>query len=206
MAARLVAIVSCLAAADALAQQAAPATVDWRNAAESAAWIKAESDALDAAEATFFEGVPLDVSDFCPAFAGLDIAGRKTFWMSFLADIAWAESGDAPDLVRWHLYDRAAHRPTFRRGLFQIAIESANNKDYTCAVARAKDLEHADLNIRCAVSILGSSLHRDGAIARNAGAHAAGAARYWQALRNERSRREIARSTAALPECHTPST
>lgn len=175
--------------------------VSWGTSSESDAWSRIAALAIEQQGVVFTDLVPTDIQSFCPAFSGMSGADRQVFWGALLSGIAAAESDDDVGSVRWHVYDSAAHRPTFRRGLLQIAIESANNPALACAIENASDLEAAEPNIRCAVRILGTLLQRDGAIARSPANANAGGARYWAALRRTATMNAIAASTSSAAPC-----
>ena len=150
--------------------------------------------------------VPSDVGAYCSNYGALDTEARRTFWVGFLAALANQESTNDPTRVHWRAYDSDVHQPTFRRGLFQIAIESAHRKTYACEARHGSELAAADANIECAVRILDHDVGKDHLIARDDRGHVAGGARYWPSLKNESERSAIANETANLAPCASPKT
>ena len=193
-----------LAAAPARAQQfeAAPAPgQSWNGAPESAQWSAFAADAIDAHAPGLLTSTPGDAATFCPAYASLGGEERRQFWIGFLAALAHAESSDDPTRVHWRVYDHDVNRPTFRRGLFQIAIESAHRDAYACEDAHSADLADPKGNIECAVRILNRKIADENALAQDAKGHVAGAAEYWPTLRDDETRAAIRQQTAQLDVC-----
>jgi len=143
---------------------------------------------------------PGDAAEFCPAYATLAPDQRRAFWVDFLIAVAQAESGQDPTLSRFHAMDRDAGRPTFRRGLLQISIESANRPAYACGVADPKGLLDPATNVACGVKILAYWIGRDGVIA-GGDKQPLGGGRYWPTLARPVSRAAIAGRTSASAEC-----
>lgn len=160
-----------------------PASPDWRAAVETA---------VDA-DPSLANLVPNDVSAFCPAYAQLGEASRAAFWETFFVHLAQAESGGDPARTRWLAYDSAMHRPTFRRGLFQISIEAARSERYGCDATSSGALTSADSNTTCALRIFHSALDASATIA-DAGA-------YWPTLAHTSRLRRLERATAASAGC-----
>lgn len=170
-----------------------PARADWHGAPEAAAWSAAAANAIETSAGELVASSPADAADFCPSYATLSPSAREIFWVGLLSEVAWAESGNAAQSSHWRAWDRAARRPTFRRGLFQISIESARDSRFGCAGPDAAALTAPAENIACAVRILAASVAADNAIA--------GAGRYWDSLRRLRSRHAIASATSAAAPC-----
>lgn len=180
--------------APAHAEDAGAANAHWRTGADASPWDAAARTSVEAS--TLSATTPTDIDAFCPAYASLDGPARNAFWVSLLSAIAAQESGGDARKVRWHAYDNAAHRPTFRRGLFQISIESAQSRAYQCNVPNAADLYSPNASVACATRILERTVTTANAIA-NAG-------RYWSSLRHSDSRRTIAAATASRAPCPAP--
>lgn len=163
------------------------------------AWVAAASSA---AVDPLLGLTPSDAQVFCPGYGGQSPDQRRAFWSAFLLDLARSESQLNAGRSTWHAFDSDAGRPTFRRGLLQISIESARKPDYGCAVAEPDDLLKAEPNLACGVRILAARLGADGVIAGSDGN--AGAARYWPSLADRKTRDRIAAETAALAACAAP--
>lgn len=182
-----------LAAAPASAREAsgeAPADLAWMAAASSAAVDPLLSLA------------PSDAQAFCPGYDGQTPDQRRAFWGAFLLDLARSESRLNAGLSTWHAFDADAGRPTFRRGLLQVSIESARKPEYGCDAADPDDLLKVEPNLTCGVRILAARIKADGVIA-GSGAKAGreGAARYWPSLADAKRRQAIAEDTLSLPAC-----
>ena len=185
-------------------QEAASAPISsWNAAPEASQWSAIAAEAIDVQGPVLLVSTPGDAATFCPNYASLEGVGRRTFWIGFLAALAHAESSDDPTRVHWIAFDRDVDRPTFRRGLFQIAIESARRKNYACDAAHIGDLADPKGNIECAVKILNRKIGDDNALAQNSKGHVAGAARYWSTLRDDETREAIIQQTAQLDVCRS---
>lgn len=179
-----------LAAAPASARETsgeAPADLAWAAAAS----LAAVEPLLDLK--------PADAQVFCPGYDGQSPDQRRAFWGAFLLDLARSESRLNAGLSTWHMVDSDAGRPTFRRGLLQISIESARKPDYGCEAKDPDDLLKAEPNLACGVKILAARIGADGVIAGPDGK--AGAARYWPSLADRKAREAIAAETSALLAC-----
>lgn len=160
-----------------------PASPDWRAAVATTV----------ADDPSLADLVPSDVSAFCPAYAQLDQPSRAAFWETFFVQLAQAESGGDPARTRWLAYDTVMHRPTFRRGLFQISTEAARSERYGCDATSSAALTSADGNTTCALRIFHSAVGASAAIA-DAGA-------YWPTLAHPSRLRQLERATAASAGC-----
>lgn len=170
-------------------------------AASDGDWTAAAGDAVQPLVALN----PRDVGDYCPNYANLAPEQRRTFWVDFVTALAQAESGQDPGLSRFHAMDSDAGRPTFRRGLLQISIESANRPVYACGLGDPKALLEPGANIACGVKILGYWVAKDGVIASDGkGSGPMGAGRYWPTLAKPTPRAGIAGRTSAAPDCGAP--
>lgn len=149
---------------------AAPTNTNTENAVAAAVNGDAELDAL----------APHDATTYCPNFETLDVTAREAFWRNLLVQVAEHESGGVATRTRWRPYDSAMHRPTFRRGLFQISSEAAESQRYQCAESSAAALSEPAANAACAAKILVRSIEATGAI-RGAGA-------YWPMRTGEAAR------------------
>ncbi|HVY86156.1 MAG TPA: hypothetical protein VG943_13560 [Caulobacterales bacterium] len=177
-------VVALLATAPcALAQDAAAPAPDWSTAVQTAVTQDPELTTL----------TPTDVTDYCPNYASLDPAGRGAFWSALLQQVAMAESGGDASRTHWLAFDGVMHRPTFRRGLFQISIEAAHSDRYNCAVSSGQELTTPTVNAACAARILDASVNTANAIA--------GAGRYWPSLAHADRRARIAAVIAAAAPC-----
>jgi hypothetical protein len=159
---------------------------------EGADWTQSVADAVRA-RGNLQSLTPTDAADFCPNFRALDAEGRRAFWTQVLSNIAEAESGGDPARTHWSIYDRAMHRPTFRRGLFQISIEAAHDRRFQCEATSSASLTSPDLNAACAAKIMEYEVSSGGAIAS--------AASYWPSLAHERKRSQIAAALSASALC-----
>lgn len=162
---------------------AEPANTNTDNTIADAVTDDAELDAL----------APSDATTYCPNFETLDVAARETFWRNLLVQIAERESDSVATRTRWRPYDSAMHRPTFRRGLFQISIEAAESQRYQCAESSAAALSEPAANAACAAKILVRSIEATGAIQ--------GAGAYWPTIAHQRSRARLAAQLSTSSPC-----
>ena len=184
-------VAHAIAPSDARAADIPQPEANWGGASDAGLWDEAARAAVRSS--ALLAAVPTDIVDFCPGYASLDENGREVFWVALLSNIAARESRFDPQRVRWRAYDGAAHRPTFRRGLFQISIESARSNAYQCTVADADELTNPGANIACAVNILARSVAQTHAIV--------GAGRYWRSLSQTSSRHRFSAVTASSRVC-----
>lgn len=182
---RRVAALAAIAICAALLSSASaePANTNAENAIAEAVTGDAELDAL----------APRDAATYCPNFGTLDVAAREAFWSNLLVQIAERESGSVTTRTRWRPYDSAMHRPTFRRGLFQISSEAAQSQRYQCVESSAAALSGPAANAACAAKILVRSIEATGAI-RGAGA-------YWPTIAHRRSRAQLAAQLSTSSPC-----
>lgn len=162
---------------------AGPAPANVEDAVTQAVSGNSELDAL----------TPSDASTFCLNFEALDVASREVFWRDLLTQIAESESDGVATRTRWLPYDSAMHRPTFRRGLFQISSEAAASRQYQCDQSSAASLNEPTANAACAVKILVHSIETTGAIQ--------GAGAYWPTIAHRRSRTRLATSLSTSSQC-----
>lgn len=162
---------------------AEPANTNTDNAIADAVTDEAELDAL----------TPSDATTYCPNFETLDVAARETFWRNLLVQIAERESDGVATRTRWLPYDSAMHRPTLRRGLFQISTEAAESQRYQCAESSAAALSEPAANAACAAKILVRSIEATGAIQ--------GAGAYWPTIAHRRSRAQLAAQLSTSSPC-----
>lgn len=177
-------------ASDAAAPEA-PIEVDWAHMPDSDEWTALAVAAIGDIGGPMMSTVPSDIDAFCPAYEGLDEAGRKAFWVSLLSAMARFESGFDPSVS----FDERAHCPTCEwaltrdgrnvvsRGLLQLSQESANAyRGCKVPVADEESLHEPALNLRCGVAIINRLVSRDGVISAKPGQWKGGAA-YWSVLR-----------------------
>ncbi len=169
----------------------------WGGKADGPAWTAAAQSAVEPLLAL----APADASVFCPGFAGQAPDQRRVFWVEFLASLAQSESRLDPARSTWRLFDSDVKRPTFRRGLLQVSIESARRPDYNCDAPTVEGLLQAGPNLACGARILAARIGADGVIA---GEGSKGAARYWPSLARRRTRQAIQVRTSALAVCRAP--
>lgn len=162
---------------------AEPASTTTENAISLAVTGDAELDSL----------APRDAITFCPNFETLSVAAREEFWRNLLAQLAERESDGVTTRTRWRPYDSAMHRPTFRRGLFQISTEAAESQRYRCAESSAAALSEPVANAACAAKILVRSIEDTGVIQ--------GAGIYWPTIAHRRSRAQLAAQLSTSPPC-----
>lgn len=170
---------------------------EWDGLPQAAEW----TGATLAAVAGFETLNPADISDFCPGYGALGADDRKAVWVELVSAVAKAESGLKPETSHWSAFDPDAGRPTFRRGLLQISIESAKQPVYGCAVASPEELAGPAANLTCGATILNKLVSQDGVVAGPGGDKPRGAARYWPSLARPTTRAVIAASVKALPVC-----
>lgn len=185
----------------ALALSAAPALPRepaWNGKADGPAWTAAAESAVEPLLAL----TPADVTAFCPGYAVQTPDQRREFWVEFLASLAQSESRLEPRRSTWRLFDSDVKRPTFRRGLLQVSIESARRPDYGCEASTVEALLQPGPNLACGARILAARVGTAGVIA---GKGSEGAAGYWPSLAKASSRRAIQARTSALPDCRPAS-
>lgn len=170
-------------------------------AKEDAAGLAAATAAAATSVDPLLDLAPSDADVFCPGYAGQSADQRRAFWSAFLIDLARSESRLNSNLSTWRAFDSDAGRPTFRRGLLQISIESARKPEYGCEASGPEALLQPEVNLACGVRILGARLQADGAIAGKDAKVPKGAARYWPSLADPKRRAAIAAETSGLPAC-----
>lgn len=105
-----------------------------------------------------------------------------------LSIIAKRESGFNPKARYEESFKDRNGNPVISRGLFQLSIESANQRAYLCNIQNHRELYDAKINITCAVKIAHFWLNKDKAFftqktsSRKSSDHL-GFSRYWSVAR-----------------------
>lgn len=155
----------------------------WRQKNTDGSWSKFTEEAVKASSLT--KVVPTDIDKFCPAYKTKGEADRTIFWTGLISIIARPESNFKPETVYTESFADSKGRKVVSRGLLQISIESANQKRYSCAIAKSEDLHDPKTNITCGVKILDAWVKEDSAIATYSGQKPIGGGRYWSTLREK---------------------
>lgn len=187
-----------------------PIEVDWAHMPKADEWTALAVAAIDDIGGPMMSTVPSDIDAFCPAYEGLDEAGRKAFWVGLLSGMARFESGFDPSVS----FDERAHCPTCEwaltrdgrnvvsRGLLQLSQESANAyRGCAVPIADEESLHEPALNLRCGVAIINRLVSRDGVISAKQGQWKGGAA-YWSVLRPGKLEK-IQAFTSATANCQS---
>jgi hypothetical protein len=105
------------------------------------------------------------------------------FWGKILVRMAYHESGFKKDLVYKESFKDSHGNYVRSTGLFQISIESANNRNRgDCKFTHERELKDAELNIRCSVKIFTWFIKDDKRISGKS-SRWLGPSRYWSVLR-----------------------
>jgi soluble lytic murein transglycosylase-like protein len=193
----------CVALVAALAPLAAHAQSDY------AAWARSNADgtwtaaAEAAVKASALPGLrPKDITPFCPGYATRTPGERARFWVGLLSAIARRESRFDPATSYQESFNDSQGKRVISRGLLQISFESANQRAYSCQIARPEDLHDPAVNLACGVKILGFWVKKDGVIAAYASGSIQGGGRYWSTLReNHGNLLELMAFTRKLSVC-----
>ncbi len=78
-----------------------------------------------------------------------------------LSIMAKRESGFNPKARYEEAFRDKKGNPVISRGLFQLSVESANQKAYGCNIKNSKELHDPLINISCAVKIANHWLNKD---------------------------------------------
>ena len=143
-------------------------------------WTRAAETAVSAT--TLTDQVPKDIQKFCPEYSALDTKFRTMFWAGLLSAMAKYESNFKPETAYTEKFRDHAGNNVVSRGLLQISIESANQKQYSCLISNSEDLHDPAINLSCGARILSRWIEADGVVAYSNGGNRGGA-RYWSVLR-----------------------
>ena len=104
-----------------------------------------------------------------------------------LSIIAKRESGFNPKARYEESFNDRNGKPVVSRGLFQLSVESANQRAYLCNIKNHKELYDPLINIACAVKISHFWLNKDMSFFTKANVRALrdqlGFSRYWSVAR-----------------------
>ncbi len=127
------------------------------------------------------DGVPADVSGFCPQYSRMSDREQRDFWVYLISSMTELESSHNPSTSYRENFRDGQGNFVISRGLLQISIESGNA--YGCAFRSSQDLHDPFQNLSCGIRILNRWLGRDGRIAGKVNGSWKGGARYWSVLR-----------------------
>lgn len=176
----------------------------WRQKNIDGSWSKLTEEAVKATSLP--NAIPTDIDKFCPGYKSKGAADRAIFWTGLISIIARPESNFKPETTYTESFTDAQGKKVISRGLLQISIESANQKRYSCAIAKAADLHDPKINLTCGVKILDALVKADNVIATYAGQKAIGGGRYWSTLREASDPKknhlpELTKFTRSLSVC-----
>ena len=158
----------------------------WDHRPDAQAWTRATMEALAGPGSALVDLVPADIDTWCPAYADAGRMERKAFWVGLLSALAKHESTWQPQVAggggRWI-------------GLLQISPATARH--YGCAADTAEELRDGEMNLRCAVRIIGQTVPRDGVVAANGG----GVAADWGPFHQSAKRADMEAWVRAQPYC-----
>lgn len=143
---------------------------------------------------------PKDIEEYCPTFNDLDEDKKIYFYSLLMSAMAKKESNFNPDATYKEAFRDRNGKRIVSRGLFQISIESANQRAYGCGFKNTSELHDPYRNIACSVNILSHWIKRDGYIGGKYQGRWKGGARYWAVLRDNSSTKYIKRETARFCE------
>lgn len=171
----------------------------WRKVNKDCSWTTSAEEA--AKKSSLSQLTPTDIASFCPNYEKLDTANRNKFWAGLLSAMARPESNYKPEATYTENFTDGSGKKVISRGLLQISIESANQKRYSCGIAKSEDLHVPKINLECGIKILEAWVKNDNVIAAYS-KPSRGGGRYWSVLRASNKRLpEITGNTASLPFC-----
>ncbi len=154
----------------------------WDHRPEAAEWTAVTLRALETHGAALPALEPSDIAQWCPGYAGANMAERRAFWAGLLSALAKYESTWNPAAVGggglWF-------------GLTQIDPRTA--RGHGCAVTSGSALKNGSANLSCAVRIAANQMPRRGSVARGM--------RDWGPFHHARVRAEMAAWTRAQAYC-----
>lgn len=125
-----------------------------------------------------------DLNTFCTKCENID---RLEFMVYLLSLMAEHESYFRPSLEYKESFKNSKGDYVISTGLFQISLESSQQKRYSCGFTKQSDLYSPEMNIRCAIRILNALSKEDKRIKGNIGGWKGGS-RYWSVLRYTRAK------------------
>ena len=135
------------------------------------------------------EVIPVDILDFCPAYAGFSFEKKTQFWIFMLSAISEFESGHRPELEYRERFRNKFGEHVRSRGLLQLSRESVIG--YGCEFSSECDLHDPVMNLECGVIILNRWIGKDRRITGRYNRGWRGGARYWSILRDDSKLRQI---------------
>jgi hypothetical protein len=176
----------------------------WRIKNTDGSWSRFTEEAVKASSLP--KVVPIDIDKFCPAYKGKTEVDRIIFWTGLISIIARPESNFKPETTYTESFPDAQGKKVISRGLLQISIESANQKRYSCAIGKSKDLHDPKTNLTCGVKILDAWVKADNVVATYSGQNPIGGGRYWSTLREKSDPKknhlpELTKFTRSLSVC-----
>lgn len=159
----------------------------WSDLPQGRDWSQMTRTAIDVDGTSLLAAMPADMGAFCPGYAALDPQAKREFWVVLVSEIAVAESGLNPDVVKTP--QTAPGQAQARRGLMQISSDAAQR--YACANVGVAQLTDPQTNLGCGVKILAATSGRDQIVLGFTSDGWKGAARYWTDLRRPEALAEI---------------
>lgn len=132
---------------------------------------------------------PRDLAQYCPNYATLSNEQKVEMWATMLTQVSYFESKyDTNTTYRESFTDSTGAR-VISTGLFQLSRESA--RGYGCPVSSTQDLKDPNVNLQCAVKIMGRWVDRDNMVGRGT----RGGGRYWSVFRGTTNYTSLARAS-----------
>jgi len=129
------------------------------------------------------QGKLADVKEFCTKCT----ASRLDMMTYLLSTMAEKESYFRPELEYKESFKDTKGRNVISTGLFQLSLESSQQKRYSCGFEKQSDLYSERGNIRCAIKILNALSKENGRLHGRVNGAWQGGSRYWSVLRTTRA-------------------
>ena len=155
----------------------------WETIKGKSSWTAMAHEELKAHGDFLLKGEVLDINTFCKATCKASRLDMITYLLSLMVE---KESYFREKLEYKENFKDAKGRNVISTGLFQLSIESSQQKRYSCGFTKQSDLYDARGNIRCAIKILNSLSKENGRIKGFIAGKWQGGSRYWSVLRTTR--------------------
>ena len=120
-------------------------------------------------------------------FGLLSTSDAVEFWGNILVEVSFWESGWDTKNAYTESFGDSRGVNVVSRGLFQISVESGNNRKRSdCRLTDYKQLHDAHINIWCSARIIAYFVRTDGVISKKTVTGWKGPARYFSVLRGTR--------------------
>lgn len=147
---------------------------------------------------------PSDIKSYCPNYANLHEMSKTMFWANLMVAMAKKESNYNPNTSYTENFSDSQGRLVVSRGLFQLSLESANQRAYGCGFKNAGEIYDPLKNITCSVNILSHWVKKDNRIGEKVSGSWLGGARYWSVLRSGASADYVKKTAQAACKDITP--